>query len=133
MHDEYQTHQFWNNMKKSELKQLIKEEFKQITNEALDPEFEKAQDNLYQKVTGEKPGLKGLNKFRTKSEYEINGKDINLSSVELEGMESYDHPDYSDAYVSYAEFNDGTPLNIDELDELNDKYGNSIVQDKLFL
>lgn len=33
MYDEFQTQQFWDNMKKSQLKQLIKEEFNKILNE----------------------------------------------------------------------------------------------------
>lgn len=33
MYDEFQTQQFWDNMKKSQLKQLIKEEFNKIINE----------------------------------------------------------------------------------------------------
>jgi hypothetical protein len=33
MYDEFQTQQFWNNMRKSQLKQLIKEEFNKILNE----------------------------------------------------------------------------------------------------
>lgn len=33
MYDEFQTQQFWDNMKKSQLKQIIKEEFNKILNE----------------------------------------------------------------------------------------------------
>ena len=35
MYDEYQTRQFWDNMKKSQLKHLIREEFISILKEAL--------------------------------------------------------------------------------------------------
>jgi hypothetical protein len=34
--------------------------------------------------------------------------------------DSNDYPDFTDAYISYAEYTDGTPLNDDELDQLND-------------
>jgi len=50
-------------MKKIELKEIIRKEVR----EALDSEFEKAQDKLYTSVTGKEPGSKGLNKFRTDS------------------------------------------------------------------
>lgn len=60
MNDLYQTQQYWNDMKKTELKEIIRKEVR----EALDPEFEKAQDKLYTSVTGKTPGSQGLNKFR---------------------------------------------------------------------
>ena len=40
MYDEFQTQQFWDNMKKSQLKQLIKEEFNKILNEENELSFE---------------------------------------------------------------------------------------------
>lgn len=30
-----------------------------------------------------------------------------------------DYPDFSDAFIRYAEFKDGTPLTDEQLDELN--------------
>jgi len=56
----------------------------------------------------------------------INGKEVDLSSIELDGVESWDRPDYADAYASAAEFTDGTPLTDDELEELTDKHGDII-------
>ena len=40
-----------------------------------------------------------------------------LNNVQLENA-NWDYPDFSDAYVSYAEYN-GIPLTEAELDELN--------------
>jgi len=40
MYDEFQTQQFWDNMKKSQLKQLIKEEFNKILNEESETPIE---------------------------------------------------------------------------------------------
>ena len=40
MYDEFQTQQFWDNMKKSQLKELIKEEFNKILNEENELSFE---------------------------------------------------------------------------------------------
>jgi hypothetical protein len=56
----------------------------------------------------------------------INGKQVDLRSIELDNVESYDYPKYSDAYADYAEFTDGTPLSDDELEELTDKHGDII-------
>jgi hypothetical protein len=56
----------------------------------------------------------------------INGKQVDLRSIELDGVESYDRPDYADAYASAATFTDGTALTDDELDELSDKHGDII-------
>lgn len=49
-------------------------------------------------------------------------------SVELVGVDLKDYPDFCDAYVSYAEWDDGTPLNEEELDALHDTHGDLINQ-----
>ena len=56
----------------------------------------------------------------------INGKQVDLGTLELDGVESWDAPDYADAYANYAEFTDGTPLSDDELEVLTDKHGDII-------
>jgi len=43
-----------------------------------------------------------------------------LINIELGGVDSSDYPDFSDAFVQYAEYEDGTPLTEDELSELDD-------------
>ena len=41
-------------------------------------------------------------------------------AIEVEGIDTSDAPDFSDAFISYAEWSDsGEPLSEDELDELN--------------
>ena len=52
----------------------------------------------------------------------INGKEVDSTSIEVDGVDPRDSPDFSDAYVSAAVFMDGTPLDDDELDQLNDNY-----------
>ena len=56
----------------------------------------------------------------------INGKQVDLRSIELDGVESWDQPDYADAYASAATFTDGTDLTDDELEELSDQHGDII-------
>lgn len=50
----------------------------------------------------------------------INGKRVDLSSIEVEGVDKRDYPDFADAFASYATFEDGTELNDEELSELTD-------------
>jgi len=46
--------------------------------------------------------------------------DINPGSIEFEGIKHWDHPDYVDAYMSYAEYNNGESLTDDEMNWLAD-------------
>jgi hypothetical protein len=46
-------------------------------------------------------------------------KEIDFSTLEFSGIDPDDYPDFSDAYVDYAEYEDGTPLTDDELDRLD--------------
>jgi hypothetical protein len=50
----------------------------------------------------------------------INGKQVDLSSIEIEGVDTRDYPDFADAFASYATFEDGTELDDEELSELTD-------------
>lgn len=45
--------------------------------------------------------------------------DICKKSVELDGIDMNDYPDFCDAFVTYAESVDGVPLTEKELEELN--------------
>lgn len=40
-------------------------------------------------------------------------------NVELDGIDTRDYPDFCDAYITYAEHEDGTPLTDAELEALN--------------
>jgi hypothetical protein len=48
----------------------------------------------------------------------LNGKKV--INIELDGLHKWDAPDYSDAYVAFACWEDGTPLTEAELDNLSD-------------
>jgi hypothetical protein len=41
-------------------------------------------------------------------------------NVEVDGIDPSDAPKFCDAYVSYAEHENGTPFTADELDSLNE-------------
>tara|TARA_R110000851_G_C13066328_1_gene564465 strand:- start:39 stop:290 length:252 start_codon:yes stop_codon:yes gene_type:complete len=42
-------------------------------------------------------------------------KEVNHSSLEIEGIDHSDYPDYADAYASYGEYMDGTEMTDEEL------------------
>ena len=52
----------------------------------------------------------------------FNIENINTRSFEVDGIDRRDAPDFADAYISYASWNDGTPLTDDELEILNTEY-----------
>jgi hypothetical protein len=48
----------------------------------------------------------------------LNGK--NVVNLQVDGVDSRDYPDFSDAYFSSGSYEDGTHLTDDELERLND-------------
>jgi hypothetical protein len=68
-----------------------------------------------------------MRRFNTKNLQETeSSKKINWRTAEFEDIDPRDHPDYTDAYVSYVEYEDGTPLNDEELDKLWDTHYNDV-------
>jgi hypothetical protein len=54
----------------------------------------------------------------------LGGKPVDVGSIEIEDIDTADYPDFSDAYIAYAEFEDGTPLTEEELIKLEEEnYG----------
>jgi len=41
--------------------------------------------------------------------------EVDMGSIQIDGIESWDAPDYCDAYIIGAQYNNGTPLSEDEL------------------
>lgn len=52
----------------------------------------------------------------------INGKEVDLKSLKLDGVDMSDFPDFVDAYIVSGTFKDGTMMSDDEIDELNVNY-----------
>jgi len=46
---------------------------------------------------------------------------VNESTIEVEGVDMKDYPDFCDAFLGYAEFNDGTVLDDIQMEELNEQ------------
>lgn len=57
---------------------------------------------------------------------QLNGRQI--KNTEIDGVDGDDYPDFSDAFFSYAEYEDGTPLLDEELEQLGDSHGDIINQ-----
>ena len=61
----------------------------------------------------------------------LNGREV--KNAEVDGVESGDYPDFCDAFFSYAEYEDGTPLTDEELEQLEEVHSemiNQLAQDK---
>lgn len=58
---------------------------------------------------------------------------LKIESVEVEGIDHNDYPDYVDAFISYAEY-DGEIMTDDQLNELNEDsdFVYQCVMEKLF-
>jgi len=69
------------------------------------------------------------NKLTSQSKENENQKEIDFDTLEID-YDDDDYPDFSDAYVSYAEYTDGTPLTDKELDDFNNEYGYEIAQER---
>ena len=76
-------------MKRSELKQLIRETIEEV---------------MGQQATGN---------------FVVNGKQVDVSTIEIDGIDRRDYPDFSDAYISAAQYTDGTPLDDKAVEQLN--------------
>lgn len=59
----------------------------------------------------------------------IDGKVVDLKSVDFDGIDHNDAPDYSDAFIVSAEFEDGTPLIEAQLEMLFDICGYDLLMD----
>ena len=59
----------------------------------------------------------------------LNGRKV--IDIEVDGVDSRDYPDFSDAYFSYACYEDGTPLTDEELVKLTDQNGD-VLFDKAY-
>lgn len=57
---------------------------------------------------------------------ELQGRNIKIGSLEVDGIDSSDYPDFCDAFFSYAEFEDDTALTDAELDELTERYADVV-------
>lgn len=62
------------------------------------------------------------------NEIKFNGKKVDISSIEIEGIDSNDYPDFVDSYASYAEYTNGKELTNSELDDFTDQFPGFVQQ-----
>ena len=65
----------------------------------------------------------------------INGKLVDVYSLDFDDIDTKDYPDFADAYVVSGSFEDGTEMSDAELEEFQDKYGDLVhrlVHDRLY-
>jgi len=53
---------------------------------------------------------------------------VDAASIEIDGIDGRDYPDFSDAFVSAAKWDDGTPLTEDELNELESQHSDLVYE-----
>ena len=51
---------------------------------------------------------------------------VDWSTVQVDGVDSRDYPDFSDAFFSYAEYENGVELSEEELSKLTDDNGDTL-------
>jgi hypothetical protein len=61
----------------------------------------------------------------------VNGKEVDMTSLEVDGVDSRDYPDFADAYFSAGYFTDGTPMSDEELDQFQNENGD-LLYDKAY-
>ena len=56
-----------------------------------------------------------------KEEIGLNGKPVDVRSIEIDGIDPEDYPDFVDAYIAAANYEDGTPLTDEELNQFQEE------------
>jgi cob(I)alamin adenosyltransferase len=56
-----------------------------------------------------------------KEEIGLNGKPVDVRSIEIDGIDTEDYPDFVDAYIAAANYEDGTPLTDEELNQFQEE------------
>lgn len=59
----------------------------------------------------------------------VDGKEVDLNSIEIAGVDMNDYPDFCDAYIESMNFMDGTPLTERQIEDFSD-YNPEIVSQK---
>ena len=66
--------------------------------------------------------------FYINDDHELCQRCVDVASIEIEGIDGRDYPDFSDAFVSAANWGNGEPLSDDELNELQDQHSDLVYQ-----
>jgi len=130
--------------------QVIKKMWAKMDNRQKRNLYGKVVDYLYEKAKKEDPEYYGddkmyegrnLSKIAKKimesnkdGAIMLNGKEVDVTSIEIDGVDHKDFPDFSDAYISAASYIDGTPVDNNDLERIDaENYGlvNQLAHDQL--
>jgi hypothetical protein len=64
--------------------------------------------------------------FYINDDHELCQRCVDVASIEIEGIDGRDYPDFSDAFVFKANWDNAEPLSEDELNELQDQHSDLI-------
>lgn len=91
-------------------------------------------DDMYENVSLSKMAERVVEEKKS-APLMLNGKEVDKESIELDGVDPRDYPDFSDAYISDASYVDGTPLSPQDIEQLEkENYGlvNDLAHGQLF-
>jgi len=60
--------------------------------------------------------------FYISDDHQLCQRCVDVESIEIDGIDGRDYPDFSDAFVSKANWDNGEPLSEDELNQLQDQH-----------
>ena len=80
------------------------------------------ENRVIQQAMDKADGLIVLQRIHTLKDGRRVHKVVDTGSLEIDGVDGRDAPDFSDAYFSAGEFKDGTKMSDDELNELADEH-----------
>jgi hypothetical protein len=78
-------------------------------------------DAKYVDISSEIEEIKVLTPMDYRRPY-IDNRYVDLKSIELEDVFQYDYPDFVDAYISYAEFEDGAELTPEQIEKIQEEW-----------
>jgi len=97
--------------------------------------IQKAIQYIEQEYPGVEYQVKGARLRQEAQPSTMDVSKVNTNSIEIDGVDPSDRPDFADAYISYAEYEDGTPLTDGELEELTSEMPdlvNQLANDSLY-
>jgi hypothetical protein len=80
------------------------------------------ENRVIQQAMDKADGLIVLQRIHTLKDGRRVHKVVDTGSLEIDGVDGRDAPDFSDAYFSAGEFKDGTKMSDDELNELANEH-----------
>jgi ABC-type transporter MlaC component len=108
---------YWNSLRGNQQEAL----FKKVVS-VIEKKYG-SDDEMYENISLSKMAKKVIKENKS-SPLMLNGKEVDKESIELDGVDPRDYPDFSDAYISDASYVDGTRLSAQDIEKLEkENYG----------